>query len=478
MTMKKKITRIMACVVAGAVVPFYALAQNGKTDGRFASRYDVKGQYLYEDLDLNDDRTSSSGSLEARARFSYTPYDRLHLLSEIRGVTTAGHSFADQETGDTSSTNGFLELREAWAKIDDVGLPGLAAQIGRQRIREPYAFWWNDNIDAARAIYESTAFRGFLGVGENLASYRTSDDDFKQDDKDLRLILAEASWLLPEAQRFELRALYQDDHSGAKAPGARESADDRDDRDADLFWFGARLIRGRAKLNASDSEKFFGYRADLVGVAGDEDLTATSAGAAGSRIIGATRNQDVLGWAFDGAVDFAFHREFLKPVVTLGYAYGSGDDNAADGTDHAFRQTDLRGNSSLVAGSSRPFHQYGEALQPELSNLHIFTLGGTLIPNPSSDISLIYHYYRRDDGAGPLRSTRLGTAPSTSDRDIGHGLDLSYNIDLGKAFGANMPYLKNVSFRSAAGAFRAGQAYGANDGEYAFRGLAEIQARF
>ena len=87
------------------------------------------------------------------------------------------------------------------------------------------------------------------------------------------------------------------------------------------------------------------------------------------------------GYALDASATYRISNHPLNPKVTLGYAYGSGDDNPNDTTNHEFRQTGLQSNESKFGGIPK-FKVYGEALDPELSNLKIFTMGFGFQPAP------------------------------------------------------------------------------------------------
>ena len=79
----------------------------------------------------------------------------------------------------------------------------------------------------------------------------------------------------------------------------------------------------------------------------------------------------------------------LSPSITLGYAFGSGDSNPNDRRNTEFRQTGLQSNERRWAGVA-DFKYYGEGLDPELSNLHILTvgLGSSASTNHHSRLSL------------------------------------------------------------------------------------------
>lgn len=442
----------------------------------------LKNQYVYEenrDLGQLDDDSSESKSIELRAGLLYSPTDYLDFYGEGRVVRTFGDQFIDEQTGEAFRAEKFAELRQLWARMEWAGLDGLATQIGRQRIREDRGLWWNDDVDAVRMIYDSSVFSGFLGVSENLNSYKTSDDDFDADEQDRLRFLAEGSWLLPYNHYFDVRALYENDHSGVEPTGTFVEADQQDDEDNNnLLWAGVRAWSDLRPVS-SGSDLQFSYRADLIGVIGEADEISTSAGPGSRRTVTGSEKRDVRAWAFDAEVDVAAPAVPFKPVFTLGYAYGSGDDDTTDNTDTAFRQSDMHSNTSYNAGASRAVHNYGEVLRPELSNLHIANVGATLNFTPHTDFTVMYHKYWLAEKETDLRSTRIRPSVNGTDNDVGQSVNLSLNSDLEDQFNFDMPVADGVSFRSSAGAFMAGDAYGPNaDDDVVWRGLAEIQFSF
>ena len=113
----------------------------------------------------------------------------------------------------------------------------------------------------------------------------------------------------------------------------------------------------------------------------------------------------------------AYHLDApLSPHVILGYAFGSGNSDPDDDRDDAFRQTGLQGNETEVGGLT-PFRYYGEAFDPELSNLSIFTAGLGTRPTPELSADLVYHYYLQDHAADELRDSR--STPSRPGRASG-----------------------------------------------------------
>lgn len=475
--------RHFGLLALAAIGGFFPLSATAGTTATPAGPVEIGGQIKFQGVGLNNadlgtDDGGSTGFLggEAKLHVTATLSENTLFYWEGRGVAGVGHSsFETSDTGNVARENNFLEWRESYLQFNNIDGKGVGAKLGRQRFRETYGDWWNQNFDAIRASYDSTLFSGFLAGGENLFQYNTGRD-FNEDDREIARIFGEGSWQYHYDQFFQVRAMYEDDHSGIDGVGEIHEFDDRNNAEGHLFWAGVRAA-GKTNAFASGPDKIQ-YRFDLMGVTGnqDEDIT-TSAGGSNVLVTG-TDSHDVLGWAFDGGVDIPLAIAETKPLLHVGYAYGSGDDDPTSGTDNAFRQNELASNSSRIGALSRNSYNYGTVLRPELSNIHIFTLGLTAAIFKASDAGLIYHYYRLAESANSLSTSGVNNTLNNNDRDLGHGVDLLFNTNLYENTNGNTYGVKEVYLRSSLGAFRAGEAYGNNEGEIAARGLVEVGFNF
>jgi hypothetical protein len=246
----------------------------------------------------------------------------------------------------------------------------------------------------------------------------------------------------------------------------------RDDQDHHVAWAG---IRAAGTLKPRDSliEKF-GYKLDLIGAGGSEDDIATVSGPGSrERTITAVNGRKVRAWAFDGRLTFVLNT-LLKPVVTLGYAFGSGDGDPSSGTDHAFRQSGMQTNASPLGLSANSVYQYGEVLRPELSNLHILTAGAAFPMGESADLGFFYHYYALAEDADFLRRASVSARLAGADKSLGQEADLVFNMDAGQLFRQEKG---KIVFRTTAGVFDAGPAYGAAENEKSVRIFTELGYR-
>ena len=103
-------------------------------------------------------------------------------------------------------------------------------------------------------------------------------------------------------------------------------------------------------------------------------------------------------------------------------------------------------------GGVTSFNYYGEVLDPELSNLGIFTLGGGIRPIKRVSIDLIYHYYRQHYADDDINGSNLKIDPGGDSKDVGHALDLVMGYRA----------IENLDVEMVLGTFIPGQAFSGN----------------
>jgi alginate production protein len=137
------------------------------------------------------------------------------------------------------------------------------------------------------------------------------------------------------------------------------------------------------------------------------------------------------GHGFDVGFTYRFAVPALSPSVTLGYAFGTGDGNPDDSRNREFRQSGLQSNEEKFTGVAE-FKYYGEALDPELSNLKIFTVGFGFRPARNVTVDLVYHRYRLDKIADAIRNSALTALMNLDDarpsKDVGSAFDIVLGI--------------------------------------------------
>jgi len=181
--------------------------------------------------------------------------------------------------------------------------------------------------------------------------------------------------------------------------------------------------------------------------------------------LGFLRGRDETGQKFRGhAVDFGGTYKLkglpLDPNFTLGFAYGSGEGDPSDGVNREFRQTGLESNEDRWAGLAK-FKYYGEFLDPELSNLKIYTVGFGFRPAPTVTVDLVYHWYRLNELAdvvpGPVTAL-MNQDDTMLSKDVGREFDVVIGI-------RNVLGIRRLGIDLRAGWFYPGKAFRIEQGD-------------
>jgi len=156
----------------------------------------------------------------------------------------------------------------------------------------------------------------------------------------------------------------------------------------------------------NDSPIFLGVHSDGE-VAGNLDYWLELA-----YVIGKEGEDNISGFGFDLGTTYVFDTA-LEPSLTLGYAFGTRE----------FRQTGLEGNEGDFNGVV-DFLYYGEFLEPELSNISIFTIGPGIKPTEETSIDLVYHYYIQTEASDELGDSSIDADTNGINKSLGSEIDL------------------------------------------------------
>jgi hypothetical protein len=343
-------------------------------------------------------------------------------------------------------SDSYLERGEMWLYSENVLGSGVSVDVGRLDFEDDRRWWWDDELDAARVIWERGNLEIQLALAYELASDRSDRTWVEPDHEGVLRWIGEASWDYLESHSLQLFLLYQDDHSWTERVGQSVSVEREDDVDARLTWLGGRAT-GLVDLGRHG---YLGYWLDAALVRGRERALELGDPVHGRAEVEEVTDRDVRGWGFDAGLDWLLALPF-EPRLFAGYAFGSGDATEG-GADRAFRQTDLQANEAGFGGVER-FNSYGLLLQPELSNLGIVTLGAGIALLRSSSLDLVYHFYRLDEPAEDLRDSLLQAQLDGRHRTLGHGLDLVLAVEEWERF----------EFDVALSALRTSNAFGVGD---------------
>lgn len=423
-----------------------------------------------------------AGEIEVRAGFDGNPRlgrrddDRARLTwllaLELYYAATENLSFFAEseyrfdrdlfrEGGGRSKATSF-ERGETWMHLARVGGTPLAFQIGRQKMRDEREWWWDEKLDSVRLLWSGERLEAQLAVGQELGPEALGGDPLDPEQEDVLRLFASAGWHYARSHRLDLFLLGQRDRSAREHLGRLVPADREDEVDADLTWAGLRAT-GRFAMGRAG---FLRYWGDGGFVWGREHRADFDDGPRGQLLVDAAAVRRVRGWGLDVGASWET-RLPGRPVLSLGYAVGSGDRDPGDGRDGGFRQTGLHDNETELGGVGR-VRYYGELFDPELSNLQVATLAIGVPFLEASGFTLLYHLYRQVHARDSLREAGIRTAPLGEDPDLGQGLDAVLTLREWDPF----------RIEALASAFRAGRAYGEEAGVLAWGAGLKVELGF
>ena len=356
----------------------------------------------------------------------------------------------------------FVERGEMWLYSENIAGTHLNLDLGRLDFEDDRRWWWDDELDAARVAYERETFEIALAAARELGSDRSDQSEVDPENERVFRLIGEASWDWSRNHAAELFLLYQDDHSPTESPGEMVSEEREDDSDARLGWLGARLMG----VFDFETRGLLGYWLDTALVIGDEKVVEFEELSRHQSVVDGLSRRDVRGWGLDAGINWMLPLPW-EPRLYAGYAFGSGDSRPEAGDDRRFRQTGIESDEAGFGGVER-FPHYGIALDPELSNLGILTIGAGLSLLRSSSLDLVYHCYRLVDPATALRDSRLEAELDGEHRNLGHGVDLVLAVEEWERF----------ELALALSAFRAGQAFGMERGSWSYGGVLAVTFAF
>lgn len=315
-----------------------------------------------------------------------------------------------------------LEVKEAFLRAGP--LPGgLSLQIGRQRFEDEREWLYDEELDAVRLRYGRGALAVELSASRNGLVRKDVLSAAERERINNYVLLA--SYRLPREIELEGYAIVRDDRAADRRRpvflGVRSRGEPVQDLD---YWLELGYVGGRDGPNR------------------------------------------IRGWGTDLGLTYELQAG-PRPALTLGFAFGSGDGDPDDGLDRSFRQTGLQENEADFGGAAS-FQYYGEVLDPELSNLAIFTAGIGVRPSERFSLDLVYHYYLQHRASNALRNAGIHAEPSGRSRRLGGEVDFIVGL---------VEIFNRVDVKAALGYFVPGAAYpGGTDGAWVVN--AEVQFRF
>jgi alginate production protein len=388
-------------------------AQEFSIDGRLS----LGIQHLDNDELDSSQNAQTSIAPEARLDFTYRPDDDIEAYVSLE----LGVDF-DRDDGSWSTTER-AELREAYLLIDDSIAKNVEFQIGRQDFEDGREWLYDERLDGVRLAYDHKEWRVEIGYGrEELVPKDVFRGNPGRDKVDNFVLHAE----------YELTSDWD-------IAGYILKQDDRLASNVSPLFFG---IQSEGKIGSN-----FGHWFEF----------SLQRGTSGTRKLRAT--------AFDFGAIYYLPAD-SKPAIFAGYAHGSGGGNAA--TDRNFRQTGLQDNEDRITGLGNVKY-YGELLDPDLSNIEIFTAGVGIRPSASSSLEIVAHKYRQaklDDD--DIRGSSISPELNGNSKDIGTEVDAILALRLGNGLG----------LESKLGWFSPGKAFDAPARDDAFFGKVRLVFRF
>jgi alginate production protein len=392
----------------------------GKDKGK---KFSVNGRLSFDmkifDNEALDRRANSRSTItpEARVDLSYRPSKNVEAFASFK----LGTEF-DRRNGRWNTT-GTVEVREAYLLIDNSIAKHVEFQIGRQQFKDKRRWLYNERLDAVRLAYDHKAWRVEIAYGREA--------------------------LLP-------KDVFRGDPGRDKVDNYLFHAQYEVNRDWDVSVYALKQNDRRAS-NVSPL---------LIGVQSDGRISPSfghwfefsrERGKVGTRKLRAT--------AVDAGLIY-FLPVKAKPAIFAGYARGSGGGDAT--TTRNFRQTSLQDNEDRITGLGN-VHYYGELLDPDLSNIAIYTLGAGLRPSRASSLEIVGHKYRQVKlDNNDVRGSPVAPDLNGISRKIGTEIDVIFAHRLGGGFG----------LEAKMGRFRPGKGYDLTARDNAYYGKIRLVYRF
>lgn len=332
------------------------------------------------DLDHENDGNASELKLEYKPWFYFKPNDYFHTFTLLKLYREYNKSGSETEIESLR-----LELEEAYLKGEDLPVPGgeLSIKLGRQYFGDDRQWLYDANLDGLRLVYDRHDWSLELAAMryQNPHVFRRKYDY----GIDNLLVRGEYDFGPLDVTAYALKQHYrEEDNERPLFIGLQIAGEFADSLE---YWLEPGVVRGH------------------------------------------DGSVELRGWGFDAGLTYTFDLR-LQPTLMLDYAYGSGDSDYGDDVNHAYRQTGLQDNEEYFHGLA-DFDYFGVMLEPEISNLKIWTVGLSLQSTDHFSNTLIYHHYRQAIAQPYVRNTQLGVYPNGHDPDLGNEIDWVMDYDAG-----------------------------------------------
>lgn len=383
----------------------------------------------------------------------------------LQAFAATGQVDVSDEIGGTT-TDGFVAMREAW--LDYNGLsdyPGESIRFGRERLKEDSGMWWDDDITLARWIFDTSLLDTTVGVAQKFAELRTDDNELQDEEQDIARVFAQTRWQWRKGHYLGFLATHGQGYGDqAEEYAARGQRLDGSFTDS-LTWAAIQADRNYFDWHSHDG---FQYFASVAAVHGTDIVIDTDPGTPSGF---SDQERDVSGWA----ADLGARAQLLDTPRWVVGAHGAiASGGSGPGESDAYRQTSLESNRSRFTGTRSQVQRFGEAIQPEWSNLKVLTFYTALSDRDTWDANLLYHRYWLSDQGGTMQSDLVEPGFITSSDDLGQSVDLVlgyYGDSASTSWAAFDVWLR-------AGVFMPGDAYGDDVDDARHRVILDVAKRF
>ena len=385
----------------------------------------------------------------------------------IQAFSSTGEVFLNSDDTPKPS-DGYIALREAWIDIGALtSFPGEVIRIGRQRIRQDDALWYDDDALGLEWSFDTTLLQWKLAAVQQVEGFRTDDADIENQQRDRPYFLASLGGQYRPNHFVGVRLAHAQDRFDLEDEDA-EPAEERRDRERRFTWAGVHLHNNYHDYR---QVQHFGYWMELVNLRGDQRVAERPA--PGSGLPTTINEQDVD--ALAGVVAFRV-RPRLETPFQFGAVYSHGEGGQDGATSRQYEQTGLHSNRARLTGTRTQIERFSGAAQYQLNNLSAVT-GFIAFPGQRFELSLLAHRFRRVQSGAAVVADGLSATPTVDDDDLGTALDAVFSIYLD---GFQRTLIRDQGpageFRLRFSHFQPGAAYGP-DADASYRAILETSWR-
>lgn len=390
------------------------------------------------------------------AHFQFSPawsgFVRARLFAPTGTVQTNAND--NNNLGPTDQT--FLGLKEAWIDYAGFKYPGESIRLGRQRIREDDAMYIDQDVDAARWIFNTTLVQSEFGIGREFGTYRTDDVGLPPDQKHRTYVYGTLSREWRAYQRVGVRAIYVHDDNNLPQAGAITNVGTKLTA-GNLLWMGAFL--NNHYFDGADAPPL-AYNVSINWLSGNQ--RAALIDPVTRTVTGVTDRRVSHAWATDVGLRYRLPVEKFPLQLGAAYVYSSGGNGHDLSTQYS--QTGLQSNYSRFTGTDSFTQRFTDAYRAELGNLKVATAYAS-INLGRWNTSLIYNHFDRVHNNAPVYADNIDIVPLNNSGSLGHG----YDVVVTRFFGGRIAHTDLLtgdepasSVRLRGSVFQPGAAYGNN----------------